>query len=172
MYYWRGHQTSPTVVTLKGRLPQILQSKSTLSCEIVQIHSLFCHGFIKKPKSKFNRNRKQTYFVLMQQILVLIWMQMLFKGRYKTQGSLRYFLPLFSVPSFIFSKIGRGLIFTYPQRIVWIIIFIQKMVSLMVILFSTKCFLFVYMYMYIDQIKLKAYKLFEKSDADLSWLLF
>ena len=26
--------------------------------------------------------------------------------------------------------------------------------------------------MYTDQLKLKAYKLFEKSDADLSWLLF
>ena len=56
-YNWRGHQTSPTVVSLKGRLPQKLQSKSTLSCEIVQIHSLFRHGFTKKPKSKFNRNR-------------------------------------------------------------------------------------------------------------------
>ena len=55
---WRGHQTSTTVVSLKGRLPQKLQSKSTLSCEIVQIHSLFLHGFIKKPKSRFNRNRK------------------------------------------------------------------------------------------------------------------
>ena len=44
------------------------------------------------------------------------------------------------------------------------------MVSLMVILFNTKCFLFVYMY--IDVLKLKAYKLFENSDADLSWLLF
>ena len=43
------------MVSLKGRLPQKLQSKSTLSCEIVQIHSLFRHGFIKKPKSKFNR---------------------------------------------------------------------------------------------------------------------
>ena len=40
------------------------------------------------------------------------------------------------------------------------------MVSLMVTLFSTKCFLFVYMY--IDLFKLKAYKLFENSDADLS----
>ena len=44
------------------------------------------------------------------------------------------------------------------------------MVSLMVILFRTKCFLFVYMY--IDLLKLKAYKLFENSDADLYWLLF
>ena len=36
----------------KSRLPQKLQSKSTLSCEIVPIHSLFRHGFIKKPKVK------------------------------------------------------------------------------------------------------------------------
>ena len=50
--YWRVHQTSPTVVSLKGRLLQKFQSKSTLSCEIVQIHSLFRHGFIKKPKVK------------------------------------------------------------------------------------------------------------------------
>ena len=56
--HWRGHQTSPTVVSLKGRLPVILQSTSTLSCDIIQRHSLFGHGFIKKPKSKFNRNRK------------------------------------------------------------------------------------------------------------------
>ena len=55
---WRGHQTSLTVVSLKGRLPKKLQSKSTLSCEIFQIRGLFRHGFIKKPKSKFNRNRK------------------------------------------------------------------------------------------------------------------
>ena len=44
------------------------------------------------------------------------------------------------------------------------------MVSLMVILFSTKCFLFVSMN--IDLLKLKAYKLFENSDADLSGFFF
>ena len=58
VFHWRGHQTSPTVVSLKGRLPQKLQSKSTLFCESVQIHSLFRLGFIKKPKLQFNRNRK------------------------------------------------------------------------------------------------------------------
>ena len=36
-----SYQTSPTVVSLEGRLPQKLQSKSTLSCGIVQIHFLF-----------------------------------------------------------------------------------------------------------------------------------
>ena len=55
---WQIDQTSPTVVSLKGRLPQKLWFKSTLSCEIVQIHSLFRQGFIKKPKSKFNPMRK------------------------------------------------------------------------------------------------------------------
>ena len=52
--HWRGHQTSPTVVSLKGRLPKIMQHKSTLSCDVIQIHSPFRHGFIKKPKSNFN----------------------------------------------------------------------------------------------------------------------
>ena len=49
---WRGHQTSPTVVSLKGRLPQKLQSKSNLSREIVQIQSLFRHGFYKETEIK------------------------------------------------------------------------------------------------------------------------
>ena len=40
----------------------------------------------------------------------------------------------------------------------------------MVNLFSTKCFLFVYIY--IDLLKLKAYKLFEDSDTDLSVSFF
>ena len=45
--------------------------------------------------------------------------------------------------------------------------------SLMVILLSAECFLFVFMY--IDLLKLKAYELFENtqnSDAELSWLPF
>ena len=41
----------------------------------------------------------------------------------------------------------------------------------MVILFR-KWFLFVYMYIYIDSLKIKTYEVFENSDADLSWLLF
>ena len=40
------------------------------------------------------------------------------------------------------------------------------MVSFMVILFSTKCFMF--LYMYLDLLRLKAYKLFENSAADQS----
>ena len=99
---------------------------------------------------------------------------MLFEGRYKTQDSFRYFLHLFSVPSFIFSKNGSGgggiFLLTLKGLFKLFITFIQRMVSLMVILFSAKCFLFVYMC--IDVLKLKAYKLFENSNPDLSWLLF
>ena len=62
MRHWRGHKTSPTVASLKGRLPEIMKSTSTHSCDIIQIHSLFRHGFIKKPKSKFNGNRKCNLF--------------------------------------------------------------------------------------------------------------
>ena len=43
---------------------------------------------------------------------------MLFEGGYKTQDYFRYFLLLFSVPSFIFSKKGMWLILAYPQRII------------------------------------------------------
>ena len=39
-----------------------------------------------------------------KQILVSIWLQMLFEGGYKTQDYFRYFLNFFSVPSFIFLK--------------------------------------------------------------------
>ena len=100
---------------------------------------------------------------------------MLFEDRYKTQGFSRYFLHLFSVPTFIFSKNGRGAYSCLPSKDSlncslslfkgWFHLW-----SLMVILLSTKCFLAVYMY--IDQLKLKAYKLFENSEADLSCLLF
>ena len=89
---------------------------------------------------------------------------MLFEVRYKTQDYFRYFLHLFSPPSFIFSKNGRGVfLLTLKGYLILfiIIIFILRMVSLMVILFGTKCFLFVYMYMYIDLLKLKANKLFK-----------
>ena len=50
--YLRGHYTFPAVVSLKGRLPEITQSKSTLSCDIIQIHSLFRHGFYKDTEIK------------------------------------------------------------------------------------------------------------------------
>ena len=54
MVYWRGHQNSPTVVSFKKAdcLTEKLQSKSTLSCEIVQIHSLFRHGFYKETRNQ------------------------------------------------------------------------------------------------------------------------
>ena len=50
--YRRGHQTSPTVVSLKGRLSQKLQSKSILSSETVEIHSLISSWFYKETEIK------------------------------------------------------------------------------------------------------------------------
>ena len=100
MRLWQGHQTSPTVVSLKGRLPQKLQSKSTLSFEIVQIHSLFRHGFIKKPKSKFNRNRNTILFSIFSS-LIFCSITYLFekrKGGYSclpSSDSLNYSLSFF-----------------------------------------------------------------------------
>ena len=49
---WRGHQTSPTVLSLEGRLAHKVQCKFALSGEVVLIHSLFRHGFMNKSKSK------------------------------------------------------------------------------------------------------------------------
>ena len=85
---------------------------------------------------------------------------------------------IFKLSFFIFSSIillsekKKGACSCLPSKdsLSYSFIFIQRMVSLMVILFSTKCFLFVYMY--IDLLKLEAYKLFKNSEADLSWLLF
>ena len=57
---------------------------------------------------------------------------------------------------------GGLFLLTLKGKFKLFIIFVQRMV----ILFGTKCFLFVYMY--IDLLKLKAYKLFENREADLS----
>ena len=119
---WRGHQTSPTVVSLKGRLPQKLQSKSTISFEIIQINSLFRHGFMKKPKSKFIEIENRRILCLSDGFrktnLGIDLIANAFRGRYKTQNYFQNFLHLFSVPSFIFWKNKSGLILAYPQRIV------------------------------------------------------
>ena len=95
---------------LKGRLPQKLQSKPTLSCRIVQIHSLFCHGFIKKPKSKFNRNRRILFLCdgFRKSYLGIDLIANAFRGSIQNTKLVRYFLHLFSIPSFIFSKNGKG----------------------------------------------------------------
>ena len=63
--YWRGHQTFPTLVSLKGKLPEIMQSTSTFSGEIMMIHSLFRHGFIKKTEiRKTEIEKKRVLFLL------------------------------------------------------------------------------------------------------------
>ena len=63
---------------------------------------------------------------------------MLFEGRYETQDYFRYFRQLFSVPSFILSKNGRGLILAYPQRIIQIIQY----------LYSKDCFTYGHSFQY------------------------
>ena len=63
--YWIDNLVRyPTRVSLIGRLPQKFQSKSTLLCRIVQIHSLFRHGFIKKMKSKFTEIENRRILLL------------------------------------------------------------------------------------------------------------
>ena len=86
---------------------------------------------------------------------------MFYEGRYKTQDYFLYFLYLFSVPSLIFSKKLKGAYFCLPSKdsLNYSISLFKGWFHLWS-LFSTKCFLFVYMY--IDLFKLKAYKLFEK----------
>ena len=96
---------------------------------------------------------------------------MLFEGGYKTQDYFRYFLHLFSVPSFIFSKNGRGLnSCLLKDSLNYSVALFKGWFHLWSFCSVKKCFLFVYMY--IDLLKLKANQLFENSDADLSWLLF
>ena len=147
------------------RLPQKLQSKSTLSSQTVQIHSLFRHGFIKKPKSRFNRNRRILNLFLRNGFrktdLGIDLIPNAFRGSIQNT---RLFSSFIFCPSFIFSCLPSN------EQLKLFVIFIQRMVSLMVILFNTNCLFFVYMY--IDLLRLKAYKLFENIDADLSWLLF
>ena len=107
------------MVSFKGRLSWKLQSKSTLSCEIVQIHSLFRHDFIKKLKSKFNRNRSILFLCdgFRKTDLGIDLIANAFRVSIQNTRLFRYFLHLFSVPSFIFSKNGRRLILAFPQAL-------------------------------------------------------
>ena len=106
-----------------------------------------------------------------RQILVLIWLQMLFEVRYKTHDYFRYFLYLFSVPSFIFSKNGMGFFFAYPQKIVYIIHYLYLKYGFLYGHSIQYKMLLVRLHVY-RSIKTNANKLFENSDVDLSWLLF
>ena len=96
---------------------------------------------------------------------------MLFEGRNITQDYFRYFLHLFSVPSFIFSKNGSGLILAYPRKVVLIIHYLYSKDGF-TYGHSIQYKMLLFLYMYIDLSKLRTNKLFENSDADLSWLLF
>ena len=79
---------------------------------------------------------------------------------------------LFSIVSFIyfllFFEKQNGAHCCLPSKDSLIIHYLYSKDGFTYGLFSTKCFLFVYIYMYIDLFKLKAYKLFEDRDADLS----
>ena len=105
---------------------------------------------------------------------------MFFEGRYKTQDYFRYLLHLFSIPSFIFSKDGGagggggGCAYSClpsKDRLNYSLSLFKGWFHLCS--FSSEenasCS-FTYIYIYL--LKLKADKLFENSDADLSWLLF
>ena len=73
----------------------------------------------------------------------------------------------------MFSKNGSGLILANPQRIVWIIHYLySKDFFTYGHSIQYKMLLIRLQVGYIDPLKLKVYKLFENSDADLSWLLF
>ena len=80
-----------------------------------------------------------------------------------------FFLFIFSFITYLFENNGR---LSYPQRIVEVIHYLYSKDGFTYdhSIQLQKCFLFVFMY--IDLLKLKAYKLFENNDADLSWLLF
>ena len=164
------------MVSLKGRLPEIMHSKSTLSCDIIEIHSLFRHGFIKKPKSKFNGSRTLMFFVL------------ICNGFRKTDRGIDLIANAFwrsiqntrLFSSFIFCSI----IYIFEKRKgAYSCLHSKDSLNYSLSLFkgwfhlgsfysvqnascSFTCRL------YIDLLKLKAYKLFENSDADLSWFLF
>ena len=164
------------MVRLKGRLPQKSQFKSNFSCETVQIHSLFRDGFIKKPNQNSTEIENIRILSLCHAFrktdLGIDLIASAFRGSIQNTRLFSIFSSfIFRSIIYVFGKMEEGLfLLTLKGSFKLFIIFIQRMVSPMVIVFSTKCFLVVYIY--IDLIKLKAYKLFENSDADLSWLLF
>ena len=103
LYFWKIFFPRSERPPLKGRLPQKLQSKSIISCENVQIHSLFRHGFIKKPKSKFNRNGNRHILFLCDRFRKAVLDTDLIANAF--QGSIQN-TRLFSIfSSFIFCSI-------------------------------------------------------------------
>ena len=83
-----------------------MQSKSTLSCEIVQIHSLFRHGFIKKPNPNLTGIENRHILFLCDGFRKtdpgIDLIANAFRESLQNTRLFRYFLYLFSVPSFIF----------------------------------------------------------------------
>ena len=135
IFYWKSHQISPTVVNLKGRLPQKLQSKSTLSCEIVQIHSLFDIVLLRNRNNNFTEidNRRILFFCdgFRKIVLGIDLMANTFRGSIQNTRIFSIFSSfIFCSIIYLFEK-WKGLILAYPQRIV----------SLMVMLTSPGLFL-------------------------------
>ena len=120
--HWRGHQTSPTVVSLKGRLPTNCNLNPLFLAKLFRYTVCFVMVLLR------NRNQNLTD-IENRRILFLC-------DGYRNANAFREGL-------FLLTLKGWFKLF---------IIFLQRMVSLMVILFGTKCFLFVYMY--IDLLKL------------------
>ena len=101
----RGHQTSPAVVRLKDGLPQLLQSKSTFSWKIIQMHSLFRHDFLNH-KTEIENGRILFLCDGFRKIGFCIdLIPTVFDGRYKHK--IVYLLLLFSFTSFISLKNGN-----------------------------------------------------------------
>ena len=109
-----------SVVSLKGGLPQKLQSKFTLSGGTVQIHSLFRHGFIKKSKSRFNRleNRRIlfSYDGFRKTDLGIDMIANAFRGLIQNTRLFSNFSSFIFSSNIHLSEKGRVHILAYPQR--------------------------------------------------------
>ena len=154
----------------------MMLSESTLSCDIIQIHSLFCHGFIKKPKSKFNRNRNRRILFLCSRFrksdLRIDLISKAFRGSIQNTRLFSIFSSFICCSIIYLFEKRKGAYSCLPSKdsLNYSLSLFKGCFYFRSFYLSTKCFLFVYMY--IDLLKLKAYKLFENSDADLPWLLF
>ena len=164
------------MVSLKGRLPQKLQSKSTLSCEVVQIHSLFRHGFIKKRNQNLTELENRRILFLYDGFRKnRSWYLFHCKCPSRVDTKHKIILDIlfiyFLFHHHLFEK-RKGAYSCLPSKdsLNYSLALFKGWFHLWSFCSVKKCFLFVYMY--IDLIKFKANKLFENSDADLPWLLF
>ena len=105
------------------------------------------------------------------QILVLICLQMLYESRYKHKIIFDIFFIYFLSIIYLFEKRKRA--YSYlPSKDSLIIHFLYSKHGFTYRQFIQYKIFLVRLHVHIDLLKLKTYKLFEDSDADLSWLLF